>query len=153
MSTNVYIITNFDFTIRTFSKIFFKHFYFKKIDKISQKDINRFNHEYFIKNKYSYTTQNQFISAIKLFYKKYNQFIMKTIEKKVNKITENSVTELVKGVQMAQQVIEELKEKTDWQFKGKLDIDPEYLKFKFEKETLNQRKKIKRQRRTKTRPV
>jgi len=54
--------------------IFFKHFYFKKIDKISQKDINRFNHEYFIKNKYSYTTQNQFISAIKLFYKKYNQF-------------------------------------------------------------------------------
>ncbi len=54
--------------------IFFKHFYFKKTDEITQKDIIRFNHEYFIRNQYSYTTQNQFISAIKLFYKKYNQF-------------------------------------------------------------------------------
>ena len=54
--------------------IFFKHYYFKKTDKITQKDITKFNYSYFIKNRYSYTSQNQFISAIKLFYKKHNKF-------------------------------------------------------------------------------
>ena len=69
---------------------------------------------------------------------------MKTEEKVIQKITDHSPEGLVKGVQMALEVIEELKEKTDWQFKGNLNVDPEYIKFKFQSETLNQRKKLKR---------
>jgi len=53
---------------------FFTFYSYREMDTITQKDISRFNHAYFIKNKYSYSSQNQFISAIKLFYKKYNQF-------------------------------------------------------------------------------
>ncbi len=66
-----------DNTINTYKSsliIFFKYYYFKAIGDITQKDITRFNHNYYIKNNYSYTAQNQCISALKLFYKKYNEF-------------------------------------------------------------------------------
>ena len=53
--------------------IFFKHFYNKPINDIDEKDIIRFNHEQLFNSNYSYNAQNQMISAIKLFFKKYNK--------------------------------------------------------------------------------
>ncbi len=52
--------------------IFFKHFYYKPAKDISEKDIIRFNHNKLMNSNYSYNAQNQMISAIKLFFRKYN---------------------------------------------------------------------------------
>ncbi|MEN8186817.1 MAG: tyrosine-type recombinase/integrase [Bacteroidota bacterium] len=52
---------------------FFKHFYNKPTKDITEKDIIRYNHEQLLSSKYSYNAQNQMISAIKLFFKKYNK--------------------------------------------------------------------------------
>jgi len=48
--------------------IFFRFYTNKLIDDIRIKDIEKFNFDFIIKNKYSPKTQNQYISAIKTFY-------------------------------------------------------------------------------------
>ncbi len=61
-------------TINTYSgllKVFFEYFHEKDISEITEKDIIRFNENYIIQRGYSSAFQNQLISAIKLFYKKY----------------------------------------------------------------------------------
>jgi len=61
-------------TINTYSgllKVFFAFHHQKDISEITEKDIIRFNEDYILVNGFSSAFQNQIISAIKLFYKKY----------------------------------------------------------------------------------
>jgi integrase/recombinase XerD len=48
--------------------VFFRFYSDKQIAEIGIKDIEKFNFDFIIKNKYSPKTQNQYISAIKTFY-------------------------------------------------------------------------------------
>ncbi len=60
-------------TIDTYSEalaIFFGYYCNKKTDEISNDDIIQFNIDYILKKKLSFSYQNQFVNAIKLFYKK-----------------------------------------------------------------------------------
>lgn len=50
--------------------VFFRFYSEKPIDEITNRDIERFNHDYILKKNYSAKTQNQYISAIKTFYLK-----------------------------------------------------------------------------------
>ncbi len=62
-------------TIKTYNSMlltFFKYYYYKPTHEINEKDIIRFNHDLLINSNYSYNAQNQMISAIKLFFKKYH---------------------------------------------------------------------------------
>jgi integrase/recombinase XerD len=62
-----------DNTIKTYTdalKIFFRFFHNKPKHKINNKDLQHFNNEYIIANKYSVTYQSQVINAVKLFYKR-----------------------------------------------------------------------------------
>jgi integrase/recombinase XerD len=40
------------------------------IDRISNKDVTRFNNEYILANRYSVTYKSRIINAVKLFYKR-----------------------------------------------------------------------------------
>ena len=66
-------------TINTYSSLIQVFFNFYKdidIKNIGEKEVIRFNKSYILKNNFSTSTQNQFISAIKLFYSKYqNKFL------------------------------------------------------------------------------
>ncbi len=66
-------------TISSYSEalcIFFRYFNKKKPDEIVNKDIIDFNINYIVRKKLSFSYQNQFVNAIKLFYKKiYNHSI------------------------------------------------------------------------------
>lgn len=58
-------------TIKTYVdalKIFFRFFHNKSKNKINNKDLQYFNNEYIIANKYSVTYQSQVINAVKLFF-------------------------------------------------------------------------------------
>ncbi len=60
-------------TIASYSEtliIFLKFYKSKKIDEITNDDIITFNNEYILKNNLSFSYQNQFVNAIKLFYQK-----------------------------------------------------------------------------------
>ncbi len=60
-------------TIKTYHQQltkFFCYFRHKKVDEIEISDIEKFSHDYILKEGYSYSLQNQTISAIKLFYQK-----------------------------------------------------------------------------------
>ncbi len=61
--------------------IFFRYYFNRSIEGISVKDIENFNSNFIINNRYSAKTQNQYISAIKLFYVK-----MKGIHYEINSI-------------------------------------------------------------------
>ncbi len=64
-----------DNTVITYTgllKVFFRFYHTKRIDEITEKDIIRFNRDYILAKGYSETFQNQIISSIKLFYKKYS---------------------------------------------------------------------------------
>jgi integrase/recombinase XerD len=50
--------------------IFFTHYNHKSIEEITNSDIVQFNIDYILKRKLSYSYQNQFVNAIKLFYRK-----------------------------------------------------------------------------------
>ena len=50
--------------------IFFRYYNKKKIEDISNDDIIEFNIDYILNKKLSFSYQNQFVNAIKLFYKK-----------------------------------------------------------------------------------
>ncbi|MCF8228779.1 MAG: tyrosine-type recombinase/integrase [Bacteroidales bacterium] len=50
--------------------LFFRYYSNKDTDSISKVDIERFNYKFVVKNAYSYTFQNQIISALKLYYLK-----------------------------------------------------------------------------------
>ncbi len=63
-----------DNTIATYTnliKVFLREYPNKNMDEIVEKDIIRFNQEYILKKGYSATFQNQLMSALKLFYQKY----------------------------------------------------------------------------------
>ena len=66
-------------TIETYCsllKIFFDFYKHADIKTIKERDIIRFNKEYILQKGFSVSMQNQFISAIKLFYSKYqNRFL------------------------------------------------------------------------------
>ncbi len=49
---------------------FFRFYPEKEIDEINNRDIEKFNHDFILKNGYSSKTQNQYISAIKTYYLK-----------------------------------------------------------------------------------
>ncbi|MBN4065981.1 tyrosine-type recombinase/integrase [Candidatus Amoebophilus asiaticus] len=51
-------------------EVFFTYFNYKKIHKVTNNDIIRFNNEFILKKGYSNSYQRQMINAIKLFYKK-----------------------------------------------------------------------------------
>lgn len=50
--------------------VFLRFYSDKSINEISNRDIEKFNHDYILKENYSAKTQNQYISAIKTFYLK-----------------------------------------------------------------------------------
>lgn len=47
---------------------FFRFYYDKKAEEITNEDLTRFNNEYILANRYSATMQNQVVNALKLFY-------------------------------------------------------------------------------------
>lgn len=59
-------------SIRTYTEalsVFFRFYPDRSVDSLNTQDLVVFNHEYIIKNKYSYSYQNQVVNAIKLFYR------------------------------------------------------------------------------------
>lgn len=64
-------------TIETYCEtivIFFTHYNYKSVAEITNSDIVQFNIDYILKRKLSFSYQNQFVNAIKLFYRKtYNR--------------------------------------------------------------------------------
>lgn len=61
-------------TINTYESmllLFFRFQHPKAVSTITEKDILKFNTDYIMANRYSYTYQNQAINAIKLFYRNY----------------------------------------------------------------------------------
>jgi len=96
-------------TISSYSEaltIFFRYYYKKKVDEIVNQDIIDFNINYIIRKELSFSYQNQFVNAIKLFYKKiYNRNIdIEEIErprraKKLPKvIAKQDVMRMLKGI-------------------------------------------------------
>jgi len=59
-------------TIRSYMDGLYSFFRFltgKPIEEIKAEDVTRFNHDYILRNGYSISTQNQVISALKIFFK------------------------------------------------------------------------------------
>jgi integrase/recombinase XerD len=59
-------------TIKTYIETittFFKYYYYKKPEDITNKDIIDFNNDYILKNEFSSSYQNQVVNSIKLFYR------------------------------------------------------------------------------------
>jgi len=68
-----------DNTIKTYISmidVFFRFHSDKEIKSISKDDIESFNTNYILKNKYSFTFQNQLVNAIKLFYSYTNNAVL-----------------------------------------------------------------------------
>jgi site-specific recombinase XerD len=60
-------------TIKTYTEtlsVFFRYYHQKSISELSTQDIVAFNNNYIIKQGHSYSYQNQFVNALKLFYSK-----------------------------------------------------------------------------------
>lgn len=52
--------------------VFFRYYAERGVDGLTTADLVAFNHDYIIKNKYSYSYQNQVVNAIKLFYRQFS---------------------------------------------------------------------------------
>ena len=80
--------------------LFFRFQHPKTVDVITEKDILKFNTDYIMANRYSYTYQNQAINAIKLFYRNHgsSQLIPEDLErpKKSKKLPDVMAIEEVK---------------------------------------------------------
>lgn len=64
-----------DNTIKTYVdalRTFFRYYNDRAIDQITAADIVNFNHDYMLKNQYSFSYQNQVINAIKLYYDRFH---------------------------------------------------------------------------------
>ncbi len=96
-------------TIKTYSaavKKFFTYYNTKNPDEITLKDIQNFNSEYIVKNKFSVSYQNQMINALKTFYKKiYNKNLnIKLIERPVkqrhlpNVLSKQEIINIIKSI-------------------------------------------------------
>jgi site-specific recombinase XerD len=80
----------------------FSYFPLKTSGEITMEDIEQFNHEIFVKRKYSVNTQRQFTGALKLFYMHFHNvhfnFNMLIRPKKINKLPEVLSAEEVKRI-------------------------------------------------------